>query len=106
MKGNYERIGTLGLARRATPLGGGGSKTPKANHRRPLPFVNRPLWFFAERSEARNVGKHTCFRMVLCASTVMGESLNESWDEEVDGGVSQSARETQGDSGQQFCIKF
>ena len=38
MKGNYERIGPLDLARRATPFGGGGSKTPTANHRRPCPF--------------------------------------------------------------------
>ena len=35
----------------------------------------------------------------------MGESLNESWDKEVGGGVPQSAREAQGESRQQFSIK-
>ena len=50
--------------------------------------------------------ENTCFRMVLCASTVMGESLNESWDKEVGGGVTQSAREAQGGNMQQLSIKF
>ena len=36
----------------------------------------------------------------------MGESLNENGDKEVDGGVPQSAREAQGESRQQFSIKF
>ena len=36
----------------------------------------------------------------------MGESLNENGDQEVDGGVPQSAREAQGESRQQFSIKF
>ena len=37
---------------------------------------------------------------------VVGESLNENGDKEVDGGVPQSAREAQGESRQQFSIKF
>ena len=45
--------------------GGGGSKTPTANHRRPLPFTDRRLWLFAERPEVVNIGKHTGFRMVI-----------------------------------------
>ena len=36
----------------------------------------------------------------------MGESLNENGDKEEDSGVTQSAREAQGESRQQFSIKF
>ena len=52
------------------------------------------------------LGNTQVFAWFCVPQTVVGESLNESWDKEVDGGVPQSAREAQGESRQQFSIKF
>ena len=47
--------------------GGGGSKTPTANHRRPLPFLEAPMW--------PKVGPELAQTIRLCVPGVVVESL-------------------------------